>query len=443
MRSIALIASSATVASAVAGTEPDLPAVYPVSTSTDCSYHASWQITDGQTPGTIIRSGTASDFGLIDPGTFEITPGLIRLNDFREENIVPNAAGDRMRSVLVASSAGQGQTRFSLNVQAQLFVDSASDLPMTAGTHATLSGDGFLVFRIARWVRFTPVGDGLIVDSQNPVSASIPPLTPQIHTSNLLIAVGDRGPDGLYPAFRKSTRELIVNTDGSRTDGRTGSLGGTMAPGLFEFQTRYHINREVGNVPQGERDQLQLRHSVSVSWDVEVLPGPPPMTGVPEGIGDFDGDGNFTLTDLDAWLANPNDADSNGITDPDPLGSDASYLAAMIMAANPELPNCNGNAFPDAYEIAQGAVADVNADGVPDICVGCNPADIAADGDCSAFPDGQVTLSDFSCYLADWGAGRARADITADGSCLPGTGGDGVTLSDFSCYLALWGAGCP
>lgn len=74
---------------------------------------------------------------------------------------------------------------------------------------------------------------------------------------------------------------------------------------------------------------------------------------------------------------------------------------------------------------------------------GCAFADITADGTCApGSGEGAITLSDFSCYLSEWSAQTAFADITLDGTCVPGTGGDGVTLSDFSCFLGEWSGGC-
>ncbi|MEM7754731.1 MAG: GC-type dockerin domain-anchored protein [Planctomycetota bacterium] len=71
------------------------------------------------------------------------------------------------------------------------------------------------------------------------------------------------------------------------------------------------------------------------------------------------------------------------------------------------------------------------------------PPDITVDGACTpGVGDGLTTLSDFSCFLAQWAAMAPIADVTLDGTCDFGNGGDGVTLSDFSCYLATWSGGC-
>ncbi|MEO0482314.1 MAG: S8 family serine peptidase [Planctomycetota bacterium] len=73
----------------------------------------------------------------------------------------------------------------------------------------------------------------------------------------------------------------------------------------------------------------------------------------------------------------------------------------------------------------------------------CSPADITGAGLMDGVPDGRVTLSDFTAYVARWSLGDPRADITPDGACEPEGPLDGVTLSDLSCYLAIWDRGCP
>lgn len=73
----------------------------------------------------------------------------------------------------------------------------------------------------------------------------------------------------------------------------------------------------------------------------------------------------------------------------------------------------------------------------------CSPADVTTDGSSSGAPDGIVSLSDFSYYLNQWSMGDPAADLTLDGQCVPGSGGDGVSLSDFSCFLDFWSQGCP
>ncbi|MEL7474576.1 MAG: GC-type dockerin domain-anchored protein, partial [Planctomycetota bacterium] len=79
-----------------------------------------------------------------------------------------------------------------------------------------------------------------------------------------------------------------------------------------------------------------------------------------------------------------------------------------------------------------------------EVITACSVADITTDGACvPGSGEGTITLSDFSCYLAEWTLGSSVADITDMGRCTPGSGGDGVDLSDFACYLAEWSMGCP
>ncbi|MEL7472185.1 MAG: choice-of-anchor B family protein [Planctomycetota bacterium] len=70
-------------------------------------------------------------------------------------------------------------------------------------------------------------------------------------------------------------------------------------------------------------------------------------------------------------------------------------------------------------------------------------ADLTTDSTSNGIPDGLVTLSDFSFYLSLWSTSDPGADITLEGACTFGAGGDGVSLSDFSCYLSTWSLGCP
>lgn len=75
----------------------------------------------------------------------------------------------------------------------------------------------------------------------------------------------------------------------------------------------------------------------------------------------------------------------------------------------------------------------------------CSRADLSVTGAClPGLGDAQVTLDDFSCFLALWSNEDPRADITTPGGCFPESAGDGVVgLADFACYLSLWSFGCP
>ncbi len=95
---------------------------------------------------------------------------------------------------------------------------------------------------------------------------------------------------------------------------------------------------------------------------------------------------------------------------------------------------------PAAADLGTAPVVDIGA--YEFATLACSAADVTTDGTANGSPDGAVTLSDFSFYLALWGTSAAAADLTTDGTAN-GIPDGSVTLSDFSFYLALWGAGCP
>ncbi|MEO1008718.1 MAG: PQQ-dependent sugar dehydrogenase [Planctomycetota bacterium] len=88
------------------------------------------------------------------------------------------------------------------------------------------------------------------------------------------------------------------------------------------------------------------------------------------------------------------------------------------------ITDCDGDLTDDACEIAAGAEADVNGDGIPDDCQ-CL-ADI--DG------DGELTIFDFLEFQNLFDAGDLAADINGDGE---------LTVFDFLEFQNLFGAGCP
>lgn len=102
-----------------------------------------------------------------------------------------------------------------------------------------------------------------------------------------------------------------------------------------------------------------------------------------------------------------------------------------------------------ASDLGSGSIVEAAIDDVRIVDLVCGlsppscPADVTTEGEDNGVPDGLVSLSDFSYFLARWSTGDASSDITQEGACAIGTGGDGVTLSDFSCYLAAWSSGCP
>ncbi|MEL7473636.1 MAG: GC-type dockerin domain-anchored protein [Planctomycetota bacterium] len=167
--------------------------------------------------------------------------------------------------------------------------------------------------------------------------------------------------------------------------------------------------------------------------------------------GDFDFSGDVTIEDeaiINASLGRNLDEQSDcldefglPIIDPTTMmpfqcwveGREANRILAMM-----NMDKTDGPGGVNADTVTQ---SDIDAFGTEfSFCF----ADITTDGSCvPGTSDGLATLSDFSCYLAEWSLGTSFADITTSGSCTPGVGGDGVDLSDFSCYLAEWSLGCP
>ena len=103
---------------------------------------------------------------------------------------------------------------------------------------------------------------------------------------------------------------------------------------------------EQTRVPVGEQEQSVIRFELD--RDEPVLPG------------DYDGDGAYTIADLNAWHAAPVDVNGDGIT----TGADVAQIAASVTEP---YDDCNGNHWPDDAEtdpIARedsGALAPVGA----------------------------------------------------------------------------------
>ncbi|UYV14152.1 MAG: PQQ-dependent sugar dehydrogenase [Phycisphaera sp.] len=94
-----------------------------------------------------------------------------------------------------------------------------------------------------------------------------------------------------------------------------------------------------------------------------------------------------------------------------------------VMPVDP-IDDCDGDLVSDACEIAVGAEADVNGDGIPDSC------QCLADLD----GDGELTLFDFLEFQNLFDAGDPAADFDGDGS---------LTLFDFLAFQNAFVAGCP
>jgi len=167
--------------------------------------------------------------------------------------------------------------------------------------------------------------------------------------------------------------------------------------------------------------------------------------------GDFDFDGEVTNDDasiISASLGRNLDEQSDcldelgmPIIDPSTMqpfrcwveGREANRILAMM-----NMDKTDGMGGGNATVVTQADLDAFNAEF--SFCL----ADVTATGTCvPGSDDGVADLSDFSCYLSLWSTSDPLADITTTGTCLPDMGGDGVDLSDFSCYLSEWSQGCP
>jgi hypothetical protein len=103
-------------------------------------------------------------------------------------------------------------------------------------------------------------------------------------------------------------------------------------------------------------------------------------------------------------------------------------------------PDCDGNALPDDYELAEGLAADCNENGAIDVCdITAGAADVNRDevpDECQCIADlnqdGIVAGADLAILLSFWGPVTVfpDADINADGA---------VDAADLTIVLASWG----
>jgi hypothetical protein len=91
--------------------------------------------------------------------------------------------------------------------------------------------------------------------------------------------------------------------------------------------------------------------------------------------------------------------------------------------------DCNNDGIVDYGQILQGQLADLNTDGVPDICQ--QPTCVDAD----IFRDFNVNGADLGILLSQWGPNTplTRSDLNRDGV---------VDGSDLGIFLSFWGT-CP
>ena len=133
--------------------------------------------------------------------------------------------------------------------------------------------------------------------------------------------------------------------------------------------------------------------------------------GEPNGVGD-------QIT----WIHGP--AGPRPATWNDHPASDFMFLAVLEFDAD-----CNGDGIVDKGQILRGQFADLNTDGVPDICQPptCVDADI--------FRDFNVNGGDLGILLSQWGPNTplTRSDLNRDGA---------VDGADLGIFLSFWGP-CP
>jgi CxxC motif-containing protein (DUF1111 family) len=147
---------------------------------------------------------------------------------------------------------------------------------------------------------------------------------------------------------------------------------------------------------------------------------------------DATGDGHVDPLDLPSFRAaygqatNPNlhsavhDIDQSGMVD----AIDLAMLVEAYEATETGNADCNGNGVADVRDIATGASADLNFDGIPDDCIPCR-ADLDRDG--------AVDGNDLGILLGAWGTANALADLDSNGA---------VNGDDLGILLGAWGA-CP
>ena len=101
----------------------------------------------------------------------------------------------------------------------------------------------------------------------------------------------------------------------------------------------------------------------------------------------------------------------------------------MVYAITAELEDCNGNDVDDAIDIYLGNEADLNNNGVPDVCenVGC---------DADLNEDGVVDGLDLGILLQEWNPDSCdpcSGDLNNDGK---------VNGIDLGLFFAAWGYIC-
>lgn len=216
--------------------------------------------------------------------------------------------------------------------------------------------------------------------------------------------------DGFAPIARLS---FLRSGNAEVTD-----LLGVLPPG------RYRIRQTFSSTAQRQPDDMfgavAATNTLNVNADLRPAPVPPSGPGY---LADLTGDQALTIADLNAWLANPVDANQDGAIDPDPYGLDAQVFAVLLTVTGELGADCNRNNFPDVYDIGQNPALDVDLDGAIDGCLGCSLADVAE-------PFDELAVSDVLGLLAGPNPVAASPFDVAD-------------FFDVVELLRVFDAGCP
>ena len=194
-------------------------------------------------------------------------------------------------------------------------------------------------------------------------------------------------------------------------------LPGDESPARFGYALSISDNRLAVGAPRSDIPFLERVGLVAVydqqldgGWNLSDLLRPSGLRAGDELGHAIDLRGNLAF-------AGAPDADDDGI------------LSGVVYAIEAELEDCNGNMIDDAIDIFLGTEADLNNNGIPDVCenVGCQ-ADFNGDG--------IVNGLDLGILLETWSIGSCdicEADLNNDGK---------VNGIDLGLFFAAWGYIC-
>jgi hypothetical protein len=189
------------------------------------------------------------------------------------------------------------------------------------------------------------------------------------------------------------------------------SYPAVVAPGLYRLELTFTGS---ASTP----DRFYVLGTARVAIDAAYPVAPPSWA-------DRTGDGSVTLADLLAWLAGPTDANGDGTVDADPYGDDATTLAAILEGQGNGGADCDGNGYPDAYDLA--ATGDIPS------C--CGSADFDGDGD-------EGTDADIEAFFAVIAGG-----VCPTGACgsidFDGDGDEGTDFDIEAFFAVIGGQPCP